>query len=151
MPGPTTYVHAEKARILFGKISTTEGVDYLSDCQYIGKSYPGPGTYADINHKWTEKKAAAIKIAPDNSKSKGWKPVKSKAPDMGTYEPAKSLEKFARRTASTYFLKPGSKPGKGEKVTFTTEFTRMKKFVPGSGTYDVKMNSVSVPYLRKRC
>ena len=152
VPGPASYVAPFKPRILFGKISKTEGVDYLSDCQYVGKSYPGPGSYTAISYKLTQRNAPSTKIAPDNSKTKGWKAEKSKAPDCGTYEPAKSIDKFARRTASTYFLKPGSKPGdKSEKVTFTTEFTRMKKFVPGTGTYNVKMSHVSIPYMRKRC
>jgi len=152
-PGPTTYAPPFKPRILFGKISKTEGVDYLSDCQYIGKCYPGPGSYSAVNFKITEKKAPVISIAPDRSTHKGWKPVKSKNPDCGSYNPANSMDKLAKKTQSVFFLKPGSKPGKekSEKVTFTTEFTRMKKFVPGTGTYEPKLSSVSIPYLRKRC
>ena len=122
----------------------------MSDCQYIGKCFPGPGTYR-LDHKWTEEKARTSTFAPDKKENKGWKPVKSKAPDVGTYDQVSSKDKTLKRPVSHYFVRPGTTRGDTEKVTFTTEYTRMKKFVPGTGSYNVNLNVVSRPYTRKRC
>ena len=43
---------------------------------------------------------------------------------------------------------------RGEKVetkaTFTGEVTKSKKFIPGVGSYNPKMDFIAVPYTRKR-
>jgi len=89
-------------------------------------------------------------FAPDNKGKQGWKPVKSTNPDIGTYEPSKGIEKISKRTVSHFFIRPGTAPTTHEKETFTTVYTKMKKFVPGAGTYDAKITTVSRPYTRKR-
>lgn len=149
IPAPTAYNPKFEPRILFGKVNKTEGVDYLSDCQYVGKCYPGPGSYK-VDHKWTEETARASKINPDAKESKGWKPVKSKVPDCGSYDFFTAKDKIGKKTVSHFFIRPGEKHTT-DKVTFTTEFTKMKKFVPGAGTYDAKIDKVARPYTRKRC
>lgn len=86
--------------------------------------------------------------------SKGWRPVKIKAPDCCSYEVGKVIDKIGKKTVGHFFSKPGgeSKDGpKSEKVTFTTEYIRMKKFVPGAGSYKPKYDIVSTPYTKKRC
>lgn len=87
---------------------------------------------------------------PDLKGSKGWRPVKNKAPDCGSYDFFKSKDKIGKKTVSHWFIRPGEKCT-NDKVTFTTEFCKMKKFVPGAGTYDAKIDKVSRPYIRKRC
>lgn len=56
IPAPTAYNPIIKRKVPLGNLSKTEGVDYLSDCQYVGKAFPGPGTYK-ADRKWTEKKS----------------------------------------------------------------------------------------------
>lgn len=92
---------------------------------------------------------------PDTKGLQSWRPVKSKAPDVGSYEPnpCKDKQSFAKRPVSHYFVRPGTDPGtlrSTEKKTFTTEYTQMKKFVPGCGSYNPNINVISRPYCRKR-
>lgn len=111
---------------------------------------PGPGTYR-LDHKWTEERAQTSTIAPDKKEKQGWKPVKNKAPDMGSYEQTQAKDKLLKRPVSHHFVRPGTARESIEKVTFTTIYTREKKFVPGTGTYTYDISKVSRPYTRKRC
>lgn len=52
VPAPGKYNANVKWPVFFGTMKKTEGVDYLSDCQFIGKTIPGPSTYK-LDHKWT--------------------------------------------------------------------------------------------------
>ena len=131
--------------------SKAEGIDYLSDLQYVASKSPGPGTYkADANK--VKPTVLTTKFSP-NAGSKRWKPVKTKDPDGGSYEIKKSLDFVNKSTIVHSFTSPkGSLPGAipTSKEMFTTEVTRSKRFVPGVGSYTPKFDRITVPYLRKR-
>eukprot|EP00352_Strombidinopsis_acuminata_P000009 CAMPEP_0176340376 /NCGR_PEP_ID=MMETSP0126-20121128/1528_1 /TAXON_ID=141414 ORGANISM="Strombidinopsis acuminatum, Strain SPMC142" /NCGR_SAMPLE_ID=MMETSP0126 /ASSEMBLY_ACC=CAM_ASM_000229 /LENGTH=57 /DNA_ID=CAMNT_0017684555 /DNA_START=881 /DNA_END=1054 /DNA_ORIENTATION=+ len=56
---------------------------------------PGPGKY-DNNYEMVEEKPMYTKmVSPPEKKS--WRPVKTKGPDVGTYEAAKALDKTKKR------------------------------------------------------
>lgn len=105
-----------KSRMLLGKISKTEGVDYLSDHQYLAQRNPGPSTYkAEPNR--VKPRITAVKFNPSQGK-KEWRPIKSKNPDVGSYETGKSkdfvskspfIHKFANVRESGGDGKPKSK------------------------------------------
>ena len=48
------------------------------------------------------------------------------------------------------FALPKEAGVKQTKETFTTQMSRQKKFVPGVGSYQPKMDYVAIPYGRKR-
>lgn len=112
--------------------------------------FPGPGSYkADFKH--VEETARTARIHSLINADKGWRPVKSKAPDCGSYNFGLSKDKTGKKTVSHFFSRPGGdKDVKAEKTTFTTEYIKIKKFVPGSGSYKPKYDIVSTPYTRKR-
>lgn len=82
-------------------------MDYLSDCTYIGKSFPGPGTYK-ANHEYVAESSRKARIHPLTKDNRGWKPVKSKAPDCGTYDIAKAKDKIGPKTSVQFFSRPGA-------------------------------------------
>jgi len=46
---------------------------------------------------------------PDLKGSKDWKPVKSKAPDCGSYDFQNAKDKIGKKTVSHFFIRPGEK------------------------------------------
>ena len=47
VPSSASYHPELKRKLLLGHMSKAEGVDYLSDHQYIAAMYPGPTSYKD--------------------------------------------------------------------------------------------------------
>lgn len=62
IPCPSKYKNIRESRVLQGKIDLAEGTDYLSDCTYRGKMFPGPGSYKE-NPFAVKEKAREVKIA----------------------------------------------------------------------------------------
>ena len=125
----------------------TEGVNFVSDTVYLAKMQPGPEKYepkADL----IKPRTSICRFNPSQGK-KDWRPKKTKDPDPGSYEVRKGQEFVGKAELKLRFAAP-----RGEhvtpKVTFTTESTRRKKFVPGVGSYNPKIDYVAVPYGRKR-
>lgn len=149
IPAPTAYNPKVEPRILYGKVNKCEGLDYLSDCTYMGKCFPGPGTYK-ANHDYVAPTARKARIHPLTKDNRGWKPVKSKAPDCATYDIAKAKDKIGLKVSTQFFSRPGA--GRNtEKTTFTTEICKLKKFVPGAGTYKPEYRCVTAQYTNRRC
>ena len=80
---------------------------------------------------------------------KDWKPKKTKDPDPGSYDFRKG-QKFCGK--SDFIHKFAAPRGEHQtpKETFTTVSTKRKKFIPGVGSYNPKMDFVAIPYFRKR-
>ncbi len=70
--------------------SKAEGVDYLSDAQYVATFYPGPCTYS-ADYTKTKKRILATKVAPSTG-VKEWRPIKTKLPDCASYEHDKAKD-----------------------------------------------------------
>jgi hypothetical protein len=62
IPCPSKYKNTREPRVLQGKLDQAEGTDYLSDCTYRGKMFPGPGSYKE-NPFAVKEKAREVKIA----------------------------------------------------------------------------------------
>lgn len=62
---------------------------------------------------------------PLNEKNQGWKPVKVKEPDVGSYEVAKSKTFVKTKNPIISFTKSKS-------LKFTVEYSNSKKHIPGS-------------------
>ena len=131
--------------------SKAEGVDYLSDAQYVARMYPGPTTYK-VDPNKVKPRVLAVRIDPDTKGKKSWKPVKSKEPDCASYEVGKGKDFVGRSQFIHKFAQPKGAEGgsKTSKETYTTIISRQKKFVPGVGSYTPKIDYVAVPYSRKR-
>ena len=73
------------------KISKADGNGFLDECEFNGKMFPGPNKYEPKvsfhNFKTQLTKPRTIDHwvgkAPEK---KGWKPIKAKGPDIGSYE-----------------------------------------------------------------
>ena len=130
--------------------SKAEGVDYLSDAQYLATVQPGPTAYK-ADHTKVKPRVIECKFGPPKEK-KSWRPVKTKEPDCASYENAKAKNYCLRSSFVHRFAAPKDAEGadKVEKETFTTQATRAKKYVPGVGSYKPKYDYVAVPYGRKR-
>lgn len=91
------------------------------------------------------RRTTSFKIIKPESLNTEWKPVKSKRPDVGTYEPAKCVSQTKERHPSIGFTRSKS-------VKFTTEYSNNKKHIPGSGMYKIQpcFDSISRPYMKKR-
>ena len=157
----------KKERLVLGHLSKTEGVDYLSDAQYISSTLPGPSTYKS-DAKVVQPRVTAVKFAPTKSKKQSsWKPVKSQEPDCGTYQVDRAratiekspithkISKISPISNSAPRLKEdGSGPSKlgknSSKETFTTIMTKQKRWLPGVGSYTPKVEFIDKPYSRKR-
>ena len=126
--------------MVLGHLDKTEGVNYLSDAQYISSTMPGPSTYK-TNAKVVQPRITAVKIAPAKTKKQtSWKPKKSEEPDCGTYQVDKARHLVERspvthkislsNTGSAANFREGSKgAGSGlknskSKETFTTIMTK---------------------------
>lgn len=67
IPSAATYKPDIKSRLLLGHMSKTEGVNYLSDHQYLAARNPGPTTYeGDFNYREYEKKGEMHQINVSN-------------------------------------------------------------------------------------
>ena len=95
----------------------------------------------------------AVKFEPAGEK-KSWRPKKTKLPDAGSYDFWKSKDWAGKSIEKHRFAPPQQgrrfqNQVKG-KETFTTQASKGKKFVPGVGSYDPKIDYVAKPYGRKR-
>lgn len=84
-------------------------------------------------------------IKPKKEKVLGWKPTKTKEPDVGTYEPSRASPLVMTR-------EPRYGIPKSKSTKFTVEFSNSKKHVPGVGNYEIvkSFNKITVPYMKKR-
>ena len=89
-------------------------------------------------------RSASWKIVPTKEK-KGWKAIKSKDADCGSYQFHKSKDYTLHKDPNHAF--PKSKSDK-----FTVEYAKKKKHVPGTGHYKPEkgMDMISKPYSKKR-
>ena len=99
-------------------------------------------------------RATEVKFHPPGEK-KNWKFKKTKDPDPGSYEYRKGQEFCGKSSVKHRFGPPPGEEGENTvrnkpKETFTTVVSRSKKFVPGVGSYNPKIDYVAVPYGRKR-
>lgn len=71
---------------------------------------------------------------------------------MGTYEYPKALNFVKRRNPNYSFGAPRDGQTVQNKTTFTTEYAKAKKFVPGVGCYKTEncFEKIHIPYMRKR-
>ena len=91
------------------------------------------------------KRSTSFHIVKPLKEAKGWKPKKSKEPDVGTYEPTKSTPLIKMRNPS--YVIPKSKS-----LKFTVEYSNNKKHIPGAGNYKIEKcyDKIHIPYMNKR-
>ena len=118
VPSSAHYKVKDNHRILYGNWEKAQGVDYLSDCQYMGKSFPGPTTYK-INIDAVRPKSGRIVPWVKPSGIKNWKPKKAAGPAVGSYEEAAALRK-TKRSSLIHQFGPAKAEGFKPKETFTT-------------------------------
>ena len=85
-------------------------------------------------------------VKPIKEKSRDWRPKKVSEPDVGTYEPSKSIPLIKLRQPNHSFPKSKS-------IKFTTEYSNNKKHIPGAGNYKIEpcFLKIARPYMKKRC
>ena len=112
--------------------SKTEGLNYLSDCEFKGMFYPGPGSHETDKNSIMRNHSSNLSMrVPSKGLSKEWRFKKSEKPDVGSYE----AEKASQHT-STMKKAPSMAFSKKPNERFTTLYAKSKSFVPGSGNYD---------------
>jgi hypothetical protein len=114
----------------------------------VASFYPGPCTYS-ADYTKVKKRVLTAKVAPSTGK-KDWRPVKTKLPDCASYEHDKAKDYVGKSKFVHKFAHPKENGAVYNKETFTTLATKRKKYVPGVGSYDPKMDYVAIPYGRKR-
>jgi len=75
--------------------------------------------------------------------------IKSKEPDVGSYNPGESKDKMMKRPIIVVLGKPKGQKN-SERIFFTKKMTNLKKFVPGVGSYKPNYDVINVPYLKKK-
>lgn len=134
-------------------LNKTEGLSYLSDAQYLGSTNPAPTSYK-IDEQHVRSRSPEWKIPKPLAKAKSYKIIKSKEPDVGTYKGVSiAKDNLMRKVSVAIIGKPkerGFEAVNPEKVTFTHESARLKKFVPGVGSYNPNFEVQNKPYFRKR-
>jgi hypothetical protein len=118
-------------------------VNYLSDhlCNALEK--PGPFTY-DPDYNYTQRKFTCsvsmrkpVKAVPlsaqgdDKDDEYPKRPVKSKGPDVGSYE----LKEQGNDKQSIRKSMPSFSFGKVEHIRYTTSVAKAKAYIPGVGNY----------------
>ena len=88
-----------------------------------------------------------MRIVRPSSQKKSYKIVKSKEPDVGTYDAANSKDKTLINRGVVYIGRPKGQQNTA-RVSFTKQMTNLKKFVPGVGSYKPSYQMISVPYLK---
>ena len=84
-------------------------------------------------------------MKPWKEKGNNWRPKKVDTPDVGTYEPSKSV-------AVTKWAYPKHAFPKSKSLKFTVQYSNNKKHVPGAGSYKIEpcFKKIAIPYLKKR-
>ena len=83
-PAPNAYKIPQTSRVINGKIDKTQGLSFMSESEFLGKSKPGP-THYKVNEVLTKKKVTGFKIIKPKEKYK-WKPVKTRLPGPGSHD-----------------------------------------------------------------
>eukprot|EP00347_Sterkiella_histriomuscorum_P000753 403374637 len=145
IPAPNIYNTEKKRKVLMGKLDRTEGFDFLSEAQYLGTLSPAPTHYKPDKIKLMKRSSSWAIMKPINEKNLGWKPVKSKESDLGSYDVAKSKTFIKSKHPVISFTK-------SKAIKFTTEYSNNKKHIPGSATYKYEpcFDKISIPYMKKR-
>ena len=146
IPSVHVYKPQREEKVLTGHArSKCEGASYISEAEYIGQANPGPTAYT-VDEKQTRSKSPEWKFPPTIAKTKSYKIIKSKEPDVGTYRNVdanrKSLEK---KNLVAVFGRPNNGDRHTEKPTFTKSMAQMKKFMPGVGSYTPNYTVTSKP------
>ena len=133
--------------MLLGQFEKEEGINYMSDALYLAKVQPGPEKYKP-NKEWVKQRITSVTFNPRPAKE-NWRPKKTKDPDPGSYDVRKSQKYCGRSDFIHKFANPRGE-GVHTKETFTTQATKSKKYIPGVGSYNPKMDFIAIPYSRKR-
>ena len=95
MPACNFYKPNTDSRIILGKSNKEKGLNYLTDCEFIGKTIPGPGAYKN-KYEIVETQVPRTKFA-EPKPIKSWKPKKVKGPDVGSYQVGPCIDKTLPR------------------------------------------------------
>ena len=90
LPSAATYNPDKKYSVPFGKSSKADGIDFLSEVQYLGVTKPAPASY-NPNKEFVMRRSTSFNIKRLVKENLDWKPKKTKNPDVGSYEVAKSV------------------------------------------------------------
>lgn len=126
-PSPNTYRVNYQDKVPLGKLNKTQGIGFMSESEYLGKTLPAPNKY-EPNESLVTKKTLGFKILKPKMKL-SWKPIKVKDPDVGSYEHQLSILKTSKlqRVTSAVFDKQKR-----------TQIGKTKSKVPGVGTYKLE-------------
>ncbi|CDW82305.1 UNKNOWN [Stylonychia lemnae] len=145
VPAPNVYNNEKKQKVLLGKSNRAEGFDFMSEVQYLGQINPSATSYNPDKLKLMKRSSSWAIKKPIKEKDPGWRPKKTKDPDVGTYETAKSKTFIKTKHPVISFTKSKS-------IKFTVEYSNSKKHIPGSAAYKWEpcFDKISVPYMKKR-
>ena len=119
----------------------------MSDNLFLGVKQPGPSKY-EPKKEFVKPRITFVKFYPTSGK-KDWRPKKTKDPDPGSYDVRKGEKLCGKSEVQHRFAAPRGEHVP-EKQTFTTISTKRKKFIPGVGSYNPKLDFIAVPYGRKK-
>lgn len=127
-PGPTSYKPKGKWRIVGGMDGKGYRGSFLDECEVAGNEKPGVGRYKpnyDSQRKHISTPIYKMKRKSVASSSYG------DQPDPGTYNSAQSFKKVCKSFGTATISKSKIK-------SFNEQAAFSKKFVPGSGYYDIE-------------